>query len=204
MSVKYMLEGMCKSWITPEKQMFSKFLNLQYLSTINIESTDVPREDFVGLLSTCSQSKVHSSVEQTEIDGIDIVQRMGNHTCEVSSIDALLNSHHSLSRPQVEKIFTDNDMHLLKRMYSHLYNACNIVRVSRFYLESKQVSVQGVQLLSTKSRSKQSAAIVAHWRNQTGIDPSGQDPLRVGVVTSFFCNDVLLRVESANETSLLV
>ena len=96
------LEGMCKSWITPEKQMFSKFLNLQYLSTINIESTDVPREDFVGLLSTCSlfqQSKVHSSVEQTEIDGIDIVQRMGNHTCEVSSIDALLNSHHSLSRP---------------------------------------------------------------------------------------------------------
>ena len=57
--------------------------------------------------------------------------------------------------------------------------------------------MQGVQLLSTKSRSKQSAAIVAHWRNQTGIDPSGQDPLRVGVVTSFFCNDVLLRVESS-------
>lgn len=191
------LEGMCKSWITPEKQMFSKFLNLQYLNSLKIKHAHLPEEDFVGIVSEGSffqQSKVHSSVEQTAIDGIDIARQMSNHTCEVSCIDASLKCHHIISLPQVEKVFSDADMHFLKEMYSHLYGTSEVVRVSRFYLESKQVSSHGLQLLSTKARSQRSAAVVAHWRNRTGVDPSGQSPLRVGIVASIFCHDVHVRV----------
>jgi hypothetical protein len=196
------LEGMCKSWISPEKQMFSKFLNLQYLNSIDIEHANLPKDDFVGIISGGSffkQSKIHSSVEQMAIDGIDIAWQINNHTCEVARIDASLKCHHNLSLPQVEKVFSDTDMHFLKEMYSHLYvssetTCTEIIRVSRFYLESKQVSLHGLQLLSTKARSQRSAAVVAHWRNRSGIDPSGQSPLQVGIITSIFCHDVHVRV----------
>ena len=191
------LEGVCKSWITPEKQMFSKFLNLQYLNSLDIQHTHLPGDDFVGLIgdSLFQPSRIHSSVEQTGIDGLDIAQQMKNYTCEVSCIDASVKSYHKLSVPLVEKVFNDTDFNFLKIMYSHLYDSTTheIVKVSRFYVESKHITINSLQLLSTKARSQRSAAIVAHWRNQTGIDLSGQTPVRVGIVNSFFRHDVHVR-----------
>lgn len=136
------LEGMCKSWITPEKQMSSKFLNMQYLDSLNIQHIQLAEEDFVSLVTKnpfFQPSKLHDSVEQTTIDGLDIAQQMSNHTCEV---DVSVHSHHNLSSPCIEKVLHDADMQFLKEMYSTIYSsAYKIVKVSRFYIESKQMSV---------------------------------------------------------------
>ena len=196
------LEGMCKSWITPEKQMFSKFLNLQYIDSLHTQYTNLPEKDFVKIISATpffQSSKVHSSVEQTSIDGMDITQQIKNHTCEVSGIDATVKCYHSLSSPQVEKVFNDRDMECLKEMYGFLYpsNMFKIIQISRFYLESKHIFVHGLQLISTKARSERSAAIVAHWRNGNCIDLTGQAPLKAGIITSIFCHDLQVEVGSA-------
>ena len=190
------LEGMCKSWITPEKQMLTKFLNMQYLDSLNIQHTQLAEEDFVKLISKnpfFQPSKLHDSVEQTTVDGLDIAQQMYNHTCEVTSIDVSVHSYHSLSYPCMEKVFNDGDMQFVKEMYDTLYSSSEhkIVRISRFYTESKQLSVHGLQLISSKARSQRSSAIVAHWRNHnSGIDSTGRIPLRVGIVTSFMCHNI--------------
>ena len=58
-------------------------------------------------------------------------------------------------------------------MYNCLYSSEEYdIQPSRFYLECKQVFVNGELFLSTKSRSQRSNAIVAHWLNISGIDTS--------------------------------
>ena len=44
------LEGMCRSWIAPEKQMLTKFLNLQYLNSLHVQHADLPDDDFMKLM----------------------------------------------------------------------------------------------------------------------------------------------------------
>lgn len=109
---------------------------------------------------------------------------MDNHSCEVSSIDASIKNYHSLAHPRIEKVFNDTDMGFLKEMYELLYSSTSI-KLSRFFIEVREISVHGLQLISSKARSQRLTAIVAHWRNQDGIDPTGQSPLRVGFITSF-------------------
>ena len=77
----------------------------------------------------------------------------------------------------------------LQQMYSVLYPSTDyaLVEPSRLYLESKQININGEQYISSKSRSEQSRAIVAHWLNQVlGIDPTGESPLRAGIISFFF------------------
>ena len=121
---------------------------------------------------------------------------MNNCSCEVSSIDASMKTYHSLSYPHVEKVFTDSDMQFLREMYELLYASATIVKMSRFFVEVRQISIHGLHLISCKARSQRSTAIVAHWRNQGGIDLTGQAPLRVGIVTSFLCHDI--QIEEGN------
>ena len=117
---------------------------------------------------------------------------MNNHTSMVSCTDARMKSYHSLSLPQIEKVFNDTDMMYLEEMYSFLYaqGPLKITKISRFYIESKLLSVHGMTLITNKARSQRLAAIVAHWRGRNGIDATGQSPLRVGIVTSFFKHEL--------------
>ena len=186
------LEGMCRSWLSPEKQMFSKFLNLQYLDSLSLQHTTLPELDFVKIVSDSplfQPSKLFDSVEQTAIDGLDIAKQMTTHTCEISSVDASMKSYHSLSYPRVEKVFTDTEMQFLHEMYQVLYSTSHF-KISRFYVEMKQITVHSLQLLSSKARSQRSAAIAAHWRSHNGVYSSGQSPVRVGIVTAFLYHDI--------------
>lgn len=134
---------MCKSWLSPEKQMFTKFLNLQHLDSLNVHL----QEDFLKLVLNnpfLQPSKPFHSVAQTSIDGLDIVQQIYNHSCEVSSVDASIKCYHSVSYPRIEKVFNDRDMHLLKEMYQLVYPS-TCIKMSRFFIEVKQISVHGLQ-----------------------------------------------------------
>lgn len=198
-----LLEGMCNSWLSPEKQMFSKFLHLQHLDFVDTGVTQLS-DDFVNHLSLnpfLQSSKPFDSVAMTNVDGLDIAQQMNSHTCEVSLIDPSIKSYHFLSYPHIEKVFTDADMQLLSEMYEHLYPSL-IAKISRFYFEIKQVSVHGLQLISSKARSQRSSGIVAHWRDDRGIDSTGKYPLQVGTVNFFFRHDVQLKDEVAIRTLL--
>ena len=87
-------------------------------------------------------------------------------------------AHYKLVNPLVEKVFDDTGFKNLKKMYNCLYSSEEYdIQPSRFYLECKQVFVNGELFLSSKSRSQRSNAIVAHWLNISGIDTSGEAPL---------------------------
>ena len=80
--------------------------------------------------------------------------------------------------------------------YSVLYPSTDyeLVEPSRLYLESKQININGEQYISNKSRSERSRAIVAHWPNQVlGIDPTGESPLRAGIISYFFRHEMKLK-----------
>ena len=60
-------------------------------------------------------------------------------------------------------------------MYEVIYPN-TIVSFSRFYFETKNVTINGEEYHSIKCRSKRSAAVFAHWPSIGGIDTSGQIP----------------------------
>ena len=77
-------------------------------------------------------------------------------------------------------------------MYSLLYPTTSVIRVSRFFHESKQIVINNEECLSCSSRSKRSPAITACWPGVVGIDRYGEAPLRIGVALSFFRHEVAL------------
>ena len=105
--------------------MFSKFINLQYLYCTLADSNVCADGDFFGIASKCIQqykrTKVHSSVEQTAVEGSAIVNQTLYHTCRVSRIDCREKGHRKLFSPLVQKVFNDAEMHNLEDMYKHLY-----------------------------------------------------------------------------------
>ena len=95
-------------------------------------------------------------------------------------------------------------------MYNHLYSPANyaLVQPSRFYLASKQVTINGSTFISTNSRSKRSSGVIAHWPEVLNrIDSRGEAPLRAGVVTYFFRHELKLKQRTAesvvNTTNIL-
>ena len=48
-------------------------------------------------------------------------------------------------------------------MYSALYQAVNIVWISRFCRETKKIIINGEEYLSLRSRSDRSAVVMAKW-----------------------------------------
>ena len=110
-------------------------------------------------------------------------------------------AHYKLVNPLVEKVFDDTGFKNLKKMYNCLYSSEEYdIQPSRFYLECKQVFVNGELFLSSKSRSQRSNAIVAHWLNISGIDTSGEAPLRVGIVSYFLRHELKLISKSSAST----
>jgi len=187
------LEGFKKSWSGPEKQMFTKFLGMQKAhlmesSSINNEFVTAMREipmfkKSFGNSSSFDISQLHDAVTLRQVQCF---------TCPVAELDATEKPFHHLLQPLKEKCFNDADYSIMKRIYGLLYPTKFVMRISRFFQESKQIVVNSEEFLSCNSRSERSPAIVACWAGVVGIDHHGEAPVRIGVALSFFKHDIVL------------
>lgn len=80
----------------------------------------------------------------------------------------------------------------LQTLYNLLYPNSTILKLSRFYYQSKILTMNKEEFTSSISRSQRSAAVAAHWPGVIGIDPRGEAPLRVGIVKNYFKHDITL------------
>lgn len=81
------LEGVSKSWMSPEKQMFLKFLGMQHVKQLCESNSE---NDFLAIVNEQLQPKIkddYSSVGQTQAKDTVIMQQMRNFSCETSMID---------------------------------------------------------------------------------------------------------------------
>ena len=113
------MEGMSLSWLGPEKQMFSKFNNLQYISD-TLECTGRGCDsDFFYVASVCVRqfrpTDIHSSVEQTATEGIAILNQTSYNACPVSILDCTIKSYYKLVNPLVKKCLDNTGFNNLKK-----------------------------------------------------------------------------------------
>ena len=115
---------MCKSWQGPEKQMFSKFLDLQFLKTLT--SSNVVNDEQLGLVQNiCSipmfkPTIVHSSVEQTSSEGDIVSIQRSYYTCDVSQIDATEKNYQTQWRSQGGGLGVLKPPHWLQVQYIYM------------------------------------------------------------------------------------
>lgn len=100
---KGIMEGMAKSWLQPEKQMLSKFRDLQFLK--NIGDTSILGNADICCLPMFLPDSTRGSVEQTMSDTSTILNETAYHTCAVSLIDAREKDYQILLSPLSEKVF---------------------------------------------------------------------------------------------------
>ena len=70
-------------------------------------------------------------------------------------------------------------------MYEKMYPSCKIMWISRFYSEARNMVINGEEYLSLKSILSRSAAIVAKWFENGGINEDGNVPKRFALITFF-------------------
>ena len=71
-----------------------------------------------------------------------------------------------------------------------LYANLTITNISRFFYESKTITINGEEFISLSSRSQRSPAIATHWPGVIGIDGNGEAVLRVRMGVSFFYHHI--------------
>lgn len=194
------LEGIKKSWLNPEKQMFLKYLDLQLMrqftnSEHNMFVSDICKEYMMGNSASGS-----SSLAQTGKSDVIIVEQLKNISCPVVQIDATKKSFHYLVPPFKEKCFCDTEVAILEHMYSLLYPT-SIVNFTRFYFQYKKLVINNEEFLCENSLSKRSSTIAAKWPGVLCVDPSGEAPLRVAQVHAYIEHNVVLN-KNGETTSL--
>lgn len=179
------LEGVRKSWLSPERQMLIKFTGMQ--KCLSLSNTLGDKNEFMRLICEHMNTETKSdtgSLSQYLVDDSITIEKLKNISCKVQEINAQKQPNQKFSPPYKEKYFSNVHMSYLKEMYDLLY-PLNDCEVSRYYREYKSIVVNGRELISCLSRSQRSAVIAAKWPGVIGIDSSGEAPLRVGLVTSF-------------------
>ena len=172
---------MKKSWILPEKQMFRKFSSLQQLMFFDGDNLSrdflnaVYEEKLLLLPSTVGSSSVDQSMSDTVS-----VETVRNFYCPVTELSAVEKMHQQLISPLYNKCFTAVEYECVKEMYLKIYPFVKITWLSRFYSEARKMVMNGEEYLSLKARSNRSAAILAGWPGNHGIDTDGNAPRSVG------------------------
>ena len=92
-----------------------------------------------------------------------LIQQSQYFSRHITSIDATEKSSYKLCLPIREKCFSDFDVVNIESIYKLLYPNHEIYLTDRFYQESKHMYINGELYITSQSRSKCSAAIVAHW-----------------------------------------
>ena len=185
------LQHFQKSWLGPEKQMLKKLLSMQHLYSCEISKLCQQDE----LLATMFHGNSHlgagySSIDLSSLQDLTILTQLKNFSCSVSVLNAQKMSHQVLIPPCRRKWLSYQEVSSLKEVYTALYPG-KTISVPHIVLEYKQILLNGEEFISLLSRSKRSSAIVAHWpRSGTGIDLSGNGPLRVGLVKSFLSHQL--------------
>ena len=200
------LEGMKKSWVSPEKQMFSKFINLQSLSIFTAKEHD---SGFLCLLNKeniilhTDDEAGSSSVDQTQVNDQFTLEMIVNQNCEVSSIIATKKEYQMLACPIYERCLNDAEYEILSEMYTILYPCLTIHWISRFYKETKRLIINGEEFLSLQSQSDSSAVVTAKWRGRDGIDTVGEEAnrLSVGIVRSYIQHTIHVFPQGTSEES---
>lgn len=119
---------------------------------------------------------------------------------KVCEIDATSKPCYKILPPVREKCFSDAEIERLYSVYHLLYpkSEFEIITVSRFYHEGKQIQVNGELFITNQSRSKHSAAILAHWPGVIGIDVQGESPVRVGILSSIIEHSATTKTITSN------
>ena len=95
-----LLEGINKSWISPEKQMFSKFWSVQNLRQLCVSNAS--DGEFLSLVykHMCPRdTQESSSVGVTLSQDAVTMQQLKNISCAVANLDALKSPHQYLVPP---------------------------------------------------------------------------------------------------------
>ena len=178
------LEGISKSWIAPEKQMFLKFWGMQKLNTVS-HSNDI----FLSLVYEHMHQieKPASSLGQTLSQDIISMQQVRNISCSVSDIDEVKSPDQCLTPPYYkEKYFRDYKLSYLQEMYIQLPRL-QITNISRCYQEYKKCIVNSEEFISCYWSSQRSCA---KWCGNADDDEA---PFRVGKIGSFVEHDITVR-----------
>ena len=170
--------------------MFIKYNNLRRFLFFDSTSTDIGK--FLGIL--CQENLLYqhnqagsSSVDQSMCDDNISSAIMKNNHCSIADIHVVAceQSYQKLVSPLYGKCLESFKHELLTELYHAIYPCVKIEWISRFYQEAKKLIVNGEEYLSKKSKSECSAAVVAQWASNNGIDTTGQAEKRVGIITSF-------------------
>ena len=147
------LEGFKKSWTGPEKQMFMKFINMQHIYWLQTSNNN----DLVSII--CKSNELLSgsleslsSFDQTQVQDVITLNQIDSFTCNVASLDATEKSFQHLLPPLKEKCFNDAQFSDLNQMYNMLYPNLTITNISRFFYESKTLTINGEEFISSSSR----------------------------------------------------
>ena len=143
------------------------------------------------------QTHNYSSLDQAVLQDIIIENEIKNQYCQLSMIDAIEKPYQSLGLPLKEKCFTDTELMYLKQMYAYLYPNYIVADLDRFYNQSKNIIINNEEFVSTASRSTRSPAIAAHWPGVLDIDPNGEAPLRIGILTCFIQHKIRITPDLA-------
>ena len=191
-----------KNWVSPELQMFRKFLTYQDLLLSNVPSS-IPQElrEFfqfqLGVHDDISVSE--GSVEQSHIDPLSLSQYQKNAVSSIPCVDATLKPFFIIHR-RYEKFFNHEQVSWLTQVYSLLYPNKTITHVPMFHETFNEVNVLGERLLSKGSKGSHSALVCAYWPRIGGTVSQSCEILRVGVVQHFLRHTVEIE-SSSHETT---
>ena len=197
------LERTKKSWCGPEKQMLSKFLDLQSLNTMGLSENSPLLQHIYSDIFGSQHSTSFSSVNQMLFDTSFLMDQSRYYNCKCEEIDATMHEYHKFVPPLRRKCFNDIDVENISEMYKVLYPNSEIIP-ARFYTESKEMFINGEYFISNESRSKRSPAILCQWAGVIGIDTSGEAPVRVGVVFAFIEHSVTEKIQASVTTHKIV
>ena len=136
-----MLETMHKSWVNPEKQLLSEFIDLQLVNTVDISAGS--KSDFISLvlrdvaiLKNMSAARSSGSVHLMAYESIDLIQQLTSRSGPTHVIDPEEKDYHGIIKPLYEKCLTDQDV---SHVYEAVYPNNRIIHVARFCKEFKKL-----------------------------------------------------------------
>ena len=142
------LEDISKSWISPEKQMFLKYSEVQKLQAMNRSMGD--SNQFLNLVFNHINFKATNVVgslgQQLAFNDSIKLQDLQNVSGKVEQINAMKWPHHQLVPPFKEKYINSIDFAYLMVMYRLLYPS-KCVEVSHFYREHKSIVINVIEFI---------------------------------------------------------
>ena len=196
------LEGLQKSWSGPEKQMLKKLIGLQ---AVTLENLSGEENAFVnslmegGLMSTSNSQSTFSSLDQTSLNSLSLMEHSVYYTCSIRSIDTTLKNNYILSQPKKEKCLTSSQFEDLEIVSKALNPDCDSITMSRFYYEHKQFVLAGEEYISERSRSAHSSFIAAYWCDDCLTGKIATSPLRIGPIKSIMVHKVQLKEKGTTQ-----